>query len=84
MKLKITEELAVGYEQDDFLLINQEGNVHAVSGNTEFNDLGIEIPPGQYLVVQVCEPEEEEQLGCTLEIVGCQHHSKTEVMERAF
>lgn len=82
MKLNITETLAVGYEPADHLLINEAGNVEAVSGNTEFNDLGIEIPPGEYLVVQVCEPEEEEQLGCTLDVVGYQwHHSKTEVQE---
>ena len=81
MKLKITDELAVGHEQEDFLLINQEGEVQAVSGNTEFNDLGVEIPVGEYLVAQVLGGEEG-QLGCTLDIVGCQwHHSKTEVQE---
>ena len=81
MKLKITEEIAVGYEQEDFLLINQDGDVAAVSGNTEFNDLGVEIPVGEYLVAQVLGGEEG-QLGCTLEIVGCQwHNSKTDVQE---
>ena len=81
MKLKITDELAVGYADGDYLLINSEGDVEAISGNTEFNDLGIEIPVGEYLVAQVLAPEEG-QLGCTLEIVGCQwHHSKTEVQE---
>ena len=80
MKLKITEEIAVGYEQEDFLLINQDGDVAAVSGNTEFNDLGVEIPVGEYLVAQVL-PGEEEQLGCTLEIVGCQWHHENEVQE---
>ena len=81
MKLKITDDLAVGYGLGLYLLINSEGDVEAVSGNTEFNDLGIEIPVGEYLVAQVLAPEEG-QLGCTLEIVGCQwHHSKTEVQE---
>ena len=81
MKLKITDELAVGYEQEDFLLINQDGDVAAVSGNTEFNELGVEIPVGEYLVAQVLGGEEG-QLGCTLEIVGCQwHNSKTDVQE---
>ena len=84
MKIKITDELAVGYADGDCLLINSEGDVAAVSGNTEFNDLGIEIPVGEYLVVKVLPPtcKLKEQLGCTLEIVGCQwHHSKTEVQE---
>ena len=82
MKLKITDDLAVGYADGDFLLINSEGDVEAISGNTEFNDLGREIPVGEYLVAQVCNPDAEEQLGCTLEILGCQwHHSKTEVQE---
>ena len=81
MKLKITDDLAVGYENGDCLLINSEGDEIAVSGNTEFNDLGVEIPVGEYLVVQVLGGEEG-QLGCTLDIVGCQwHHSKTEVQE---
>ncbi len=84
MKLKITDQLAVGYEQEDFLLINQEGEVQAVSGNTEFNDLGLKIPVGEYLVAQVLGGEEG-QLGCTLDIVGCQFHlSETEVQEYAF
>ncbi len=82
MKLKITDSIAVGYEDGDCLLINEDGDVEAVSGNTEFDDLGVNIPPGEYLVVQVCEPEEEEQLGCTLDVVGCQwHHSAAEVQE---
>jgi len=81
MKLNITDELAVGHELGLYLLINSEGDVEAVSGNTEFNDLGIEIPVGEYLVAQVLGGKEG-QLGCTLEIVGCQwHHSKTEVQE---
>ena len=53
MKLNITDELAVGYGLGLYLLINSEGDVEAVSGNTEFNDLGIEIPVGEYLVAQV-------------------------------
>ena len=81
MKLKITDDLAVGYGLGLYLLINSEGDVEAVSGNTEFNDLGIEIPVGEYLVAQVLGGEEG-QLGCTLDIVGCQwHNSKTEVQE---
>ena len=81
MKLKITDELSVGYEQEDFLLINQDGDVAAVSGNTDFNDLGLKIPVGEYLVAQVLAPEEEGQLGCTLDIVGCQWHHENEVQE---
>ena len=50
------------------MLINSEGDVEAISGNTEFNDLGIEIPVGEYLVVKVLPPtcKLKEQLGCTL------------------
>ena len=87
MKIKITDELAVGYSDGDFLLINEEGDVAAVSGNTDFNDLGIKIPVGEYLVVKVLPPtcKLKEQLGCTLEIVGCQWHiSETEVQEYEF
>ena len=80
MKLKITDQLAVGYEQEDFLLINQDGDVAAVSGNTEFNDLGVKIPAGEYLVAQVLGGAEG-QLGCTLDIVGCQWHHENEVQE---
>ena len=77
MKIKITE--AWKYEHEDYLLINQEGSVVSVSGNTEFNDLGISIPNGNYLVVQVL--KEQAGLGCTLEIVGCQYHMNTGVQE---
>tara|TARA_Y100000361_G_scaffold23889_1_gene18966 strand:- start:1389 stop:1667 length:279 start_codon:yes stop_codon:yes gene_type:complete len=80
MKLKITDQLAVGYEQEDFLLINQDGDVAAVSGNTEFNDLGVKIPAGEYLVAQVLGGEEG-QLGCTLNVIGCQWHHENEVQE---
>ena len=74
MKIKITE--LAGYESEDFLLINQHGSVVAVSGNTEFNDLGVEIPVGEYLVAQVLEE------GKSLDVVGWQwHHGPTEVQE---
>ena len=44
MKLKITEDLAVGYESETYLLIDSSGEEFAQSGNSEFNDLGVEIP----------------------------------------
>ena len=74
MKIKITD--LSDYESEDFLLINQNGEVVAVSGNTEFNDLGVKIPTGEYLVAQVLEE------GKSLDVVGCQwHHGPTEVQE---
>ena len=86
MKLKITEDLAVGYESETYLLIDSSGEVFAQSGNTDFDDLGIAIPLGEYLVVKVL-PETQDQtdglqLGCDLEIIGTQTYCGVKVLEK--
>ena len=80
MKIKLTEQLAVGYEDEDFLLVNEQGDVIAASANSNFDDLGLKIPRGKYLVIQVCNPDDDEQLGCTLNVIGCQWHQENEVI----
>ena len=86
MKLKITEDLAVGYESETYLLIDSSGEVFAQSGNTEFDDLGIAIPLGEYLVVKVLPDTQDQtdglQLGCDLEIIGTQTYSSEQVLEK--
>ena len=86
MKLKITEDLAVGYESETYLLIDSSGEVFAQSGNTEFDDLGIAIPLGEYLVVKVLPDTQDQtdglQLGCDLEIIGTQTYSCEQVLEK--
>ena len=47
MKLKMTDDLAVGCESGTCLLIDSNGDKFAESGNTTFDDLGIEIPRGE-------------------------------------
>ena len=89
MKIKITEELAVGHELDTYLLVNQEGDIEAYSGNTDFNDLGNEVPKGEYLVVKVLKSDiaidDQAQLGCTLDVIGLQNHlGDNEVQEYEF
>ena len=85
MKIKITEELAVGHEHGTYLLVNQEGDIEAYSGNTDFNDLGNEVPKGEYLVLKSIENNDETQLGGDLEVIGIQNHlSKFEVQEYEF
>ena len=68
MKINITDDLAVGYTAGDYVLINTDGNVKAVSGNTTFDDTSDHIPEGSYAVWRVCLPHKE-QLGCCLEFV---------------
>ena len=86
MKLKITEDLAVGYESETYLLIDSNGKVFAQSGNSEFNDLGIEIDSGEYLVVKVLKSDiaidDQAQLGCDLEIIGRQTYTFGQVFEK--
>ena len=87
MKLKITEDLAVGYESETYLLIDSSGEVFAQSGNTEFDDLGIAIPLGEYLVVKVLPDTQDQtdglQLGCDLEIIGTQTYcARQRVLEK--
>tara|TARA_R100001594_G_scaffold82351_1_gene116848 strand:- start:225 stop:626 length:402 start_codon:yes stop_codon:yes gene_type:complete len=86
MKLKITEDLAVGYESETYLLIDSNGEVFAQSGNTEFNDLGIEIPSGEYLVLKILPTTQDHsdglQLGCDLEIIGRQTYTFGQVFEK--
>ena len=86
MKLKITEDLAVGYESETYLLIDSSGEVFAQSGNTEFDDLGIAIPLGEYLIVKVLpetqDPTDGLQLGCDLEIIGTQTYCGVKVLEK--
>ena len=76
MKINITDDLAVGYTAGDYVLINTDGNVEAVSGNTTFNDEDTpdHVPKGSYAVWLVGDGPHEEQLGCCLEFIGYQHH----------
>jgi len=82
MKINITDKLAVGYEVGSYVLVNTDGNVEAVSGNTIFNDADWygnkdnHIPKGSYAVWKVGDGcRHEEQLGCCLEFVCHQQHS---------
>ena len=81
MKINITDDLAVGYAVGDYVLINADGDVEAVSGNTIFNDVGRRtVPKGSYSVWLVHEGNAflldppDEQLGGCIEFIGYQHH----------
>jgi hypothetical protein len=46
----------MSYEVDDYLLVDGEGQVQAVSGNSEFFDIPIaapNLPSGEYYIVKV-------------------------------
>jgi hypothetical protein len=61
MKINLSKEILNGeYDSETYLLIKEEGEVQACSGNTEFADLGLSIPNGEYNVVKLNYDDEGE------------------------